>query len=234
MTLPGNATTIASGDDEPLPRRRMVFAIVSLGLLMSTLDNTIVATALGSIERDLGAQIQWSGWTISAYSLAQVVAMPLAGKIADLYGRKRVFIAAGIIFTLASLCCGLSQDVYTLIAMRFVQALGGGAFMPTASGIVADHFGRDRDRALGMFTSIFPIGAILGPILGGVIVTFWSWREIFFINIPIGVALVVLSALLLPRSGRRATARLDLVVLGALVILSLGLLARVPDHRGRW
>ena len=92
-----------------------------------------------------------------------------------------------ILFTVASLCCGLATNIYELVTLRALQALGGGAFMPSATGIVSDQFGADRDRAIGMFTSIFPVGAIVGPILGGVFVTYWSWRGIFLVNVPIGL-----------------------------------------------
>ena len=102
--------------------------------------------------------------------------MPVAGKLSDQFGRKTIFMCAVAVFTTASLCCGLSNSIYLLIALRGVQALGGGCFMPSASGIVSDQFGPDRDRALAMFTSILPIGGIVGPVLGGLFVTYWSWR----------------------------------------------------------
>src|SRR5579862_7278307 len=123
--------------------------------------------------------------------------MPTAGTISDMYGRKKVFIGAVVLFTTASLCCGLATNIYMLVALRALQALGGGAFMPSATGIVTDLFGADRDRAIGMFTSIFPIGVIVGPVLGGVFVTYWSWRGIFLVNIPVGAALLVLGAVVI-------------------------------------
>ena len=137
-----------------------IFAIVSIGLFMASIDQTIVATALPAIEKELHAAINWSGWTISVYALGQVIAMPMAGKISDMYGRKKVFMISAAIFTLASLCCGFAANIGLLLLARFIQALGGGAFMPSATGIVSDHFGAQRDRAVGMFTSIFPIGGI--------------------------------------------------------------------------
>ena len=145
---------------EPLDRRKLIFAIVSIGLFMASVDQTIVATALPAIERELHATINWSGWTISIYALGQVIAMPMAGKISDVYGRKKVFMISAAIFTLASLCCGFAGSMALLLPARFIQALGGGAFMPSATGIVSDHFGRQRDRAVGMFASIFPIGTL--------------------------------------------------------------------------
>jgi EmrB/QacA subfamily drug resistance transporter len=187
-----------------------------VGLFMVAVDQTIVATALPSIQADLHTRINWAGWTITIYSLAQVLAMPVAGKLSDQFGRKTIFMCAVAVFTTASLCCGLSHSIYQLIALRGVQALGGGCFMPSASGIVSDQFGPDRDRALAMFTSILPIGGIVGPVLGGLFVTYWSWRGIFLINVPIGVALVILCAVIIPRSTRRARTPVDL--LGVLLL----------------
>ena len=124
--------------------------------------------------------------------------------------------------TVASLCCGLASNIYLLIVLRAIQAIGGGAFMPSATGIVADLFGRDRDRAVGLFASIFPIGGIIGPVLGGLFVTYWSWRGIFLVNIPIGIILVVLGAIFIPVIPRRPDRHLDV---GGVVLLGATLLA---------
>ena len=130
---------------------------------MASVDATIVATALHPIGRSLHSTINWTAWTVTIYQLGQIVAMPLAGKVSDQFGRKNVYVLSAVVFTVSSLACGLSTSIYMLVSFRLVQAIGGGAFMPSASGIVADHFGRDRDKALAMFTSIFPIGGIVGP-----------------------------------------------------------------------
>jgi EmrB/QacA subfamily drug resistance transporter len=190
-------------------RRKLIFAIVSIGLFMASVDQTIVATALPAIEKELHATINWSGWTISIYALGQVIAMPMAGKISDMYGRKKVFMISAALFTLSSLCCGFASNITLLLIARFVQALGGGAFMPSATGIVSDHFGEQRDRAVGMFTSIFPIGGIVGPVVGGVFVSYWSWRGIFLVNVPIGLVLILLTAKFIPASARRPASRID-------------------------
>jgi len=217
-------TELASTAGDPLPRRKLVFAIVSMALFMSSVDQTIVATGLPAIQRELHAPINWSSWTITIYALGQVLAMPMAGKISDMYGRRKVFLISAAVFTVASLCCGLAGNIYLLVALRLIQALGGGAFMPSATGIVSDHFGRDRDRALGMFTSILPIGGIVGPILGGVFVAVWSWRGIFLVNVPIGIALIVLAAVFIPADSPRPTSRIDVYgisLLGALILTAM-------------
>jgi EmrB/QacA subfamily drug resistance transporter len=200
-------------------RRKLIFAIVSIGLFMASVDQTIVATALPAIERELHAGINWSGWTISIYALGQVIAMPMAGKISDMYGRKKVFMVSAAIFTLSSLCCGFASNIWLLLLARFIQALGGGAFMPSATGIVSDHFGEQRDRAVGMFTSIFPIGGIVGPVLGGMFVNYWSWRGIFLVNVPIGLLLILLTARFIPASAIRPASRIDLT--GILLLAGL-------------
>jgi EmrB/QacA subfamily drug resistance transporter len=206
----------APAGNDPLPRRWTIFAIVSLGLLMASLDQTIVATALPTLQSDLHAEVNWSSWTITIYALGQILVMPLAGRLGDQFGRRRIFIGAAVLFTVASLACGLADDIYLLVALRAVQAIGGGALMPSATGIVSAQFGRDRDRALGLFASVFPIGGILGPVLGGVVLTYWSWRGIFLVNVPIGVVLVVAAALLIPRGERTEQGRVDL--LGILLV----------------
>jgi EmrB/QacA subfamily drug resistance transporter len=223
--VPPHADQASPGDrapaDDGLPRRRLVFGIVAMALFMASVDNTVVATALAAIQSDLHAGIQWSGWTITIYSLGQVLVLPLAGKFADLFGRKKVFLVAAGVFTTASLCCGLVDNIALLVVLRAVQSIGGGAFLPAASGIVADHFGRNRDRALGMFTSIFPIGGIVGPILGGIFVSYWSWRGIFLVNVPIGAVLIVLTLIFIPESRRAQGKSIDvygLVLMGVLIL----------------
>lgn len=218
---PASAIPADPPGPEPLPRRHLVFAVVGIALFMAAIDQTIVATALNAIQTDLDAELTWSGWTITVYSLGQIVAMPMAGKLGDHFGRKRVFLAGIGVFVLASLACGFAGDIYVLVALRAVQAVGGGAFMPSATGIVAEHFGRHRDRAVGMFTSIFPIGGIIGPILGGVLVTWFGWRMIFLVNVPIGVVLLVLSYKLIAESPRRPAGRIDVAGLALLATLML-------------
>ena len=167
---------------------------------MSSVDSTIVATALPAIQSSLRTTINWAGWTITIYSLGMVVVLPIAGKISDQFGRRRIFFYAVVLFTASSLLCGLSTDIYMLVGFRAIQAIGGGALQPSAAGIVADHFGRNRDRAIGMFGTITSGGQVLGPLIGGVLVGYLSWRWIFFVNVPIGIILLVAIFKFVPES----------------------------------
>ena len=215
--------------DDPQPQRHLVFAIVAVALAMASLDATIVSTALKPIQEELHAPITWGAWTITAYNLAQVVVMPLAGKISDLYGRKRVFLCAAVIFAVSSLLCGTAQNIYVLVGLRALQAIGGGAFMPSASGIVADQYGRNKVRALGLFTSIFSIGGVTGPIVGGFIVTYWSWRGVFFVNIPFSIVMITLAAVFLPSGTRQRGTRLDVWGAATLACFLLGTMFSITE-----
>jgi EmrB/QacA subfamily drug resistance transporter len=213
----------SAGQGRQPDRRKLIFAIVSIALFMASVDQTIVATALPAIEKELHAGINWSSWTISIYALGQVIAMPMAGKISDMYGRKKVFMISAAVFTISSLCCGFAPNIAFLLVARLVQALGGGAFMPSATGIVADHFGDQRDRAVGLFASIFPIGGIVGPVVGGLFVSYWSWRGIFLVNVPIGIVLIILTARFIPAAATRPSSRMDIT--GVLLLAGLLLTA---------
>ena len=194
---------------------------------MSSIDTTVVAVAFPNFVKDLGTNVIWAGWTISIYLLAVTTALPLAGSLSDTFGRKKVFLISLILFTASSLACGLAPNIYSLVAFRFLQGIGGGGFLPTASGIVSDQFPENRERAIGLFTSIFAIGSIIGPNLGGWIVAQYSWRYVFYINLPIGVALIVLIKILIRDSKVIPGRRIDFVgaslFSGAILFLMLGL-----------
>lgn len=191
--------------------RYVLFAVVGSSILMISIDQTIVATALVAIQTDLDVPLAWASWIITVYALGLLVTMPVAGGIADQYGRKRIFLAAIVLFGCATICCALAVNIEMLIVSRALQALGAGAFVPCATGIVAEHFGESRDRAIGLFTSIYPIGAIVGPVVGGLILGQAEWRYIFVINVPICLTLVVLVAWLVPGTAAQRTRPPDLV-----------------------
>jgi EmrB/QacA subfamily drug resistance transporter len=209
---------------QPTPRQWLIFAVVSTALLMSSIDSTIVATALPTMRQELHTSLSSVGWTLTGYTLGQIVIAPLAGHIGDAYGRKPIFLFALVTFTASSLLCGLVSSIHLLVPLRIVQAFGGGAFIPSAIGIISDIFDAGRARAVGLTSSILPAGGLIGPVLGAVLINVLSWRWIFFINVPVGLLLLVLAARVIPRATRRVTRyRPDLfgVVLLAALMLSI-------------
>ncbi|MBE7418603.1 MAG: MFS transporter [Ideonella sp.] len=220
-----HAAVTPVGGHSPPVRRVRVFAIIALALLMMSLDSTIVATALHSLQHGLGTSINWAGWTITAYSLGFVLMLPLAGRLSERYGCRRVFIGSVAAFTAASLCCGLAENIFVLIALRALQAAGGAGLTPSATGIVVEHFGDARDRAVSLFGSIFPIGAMIGPAFGGLFVAYWSWRGVFFVNVPIGLVIVWLALRCIPRDRPREQGAAFAIDVTDMLLLGGGLLA---------
>ncbi|HLK71464.1 MAG TPA: MFS transporter [Steroidobacteraceae bacterium] len=207
-------------------RRGPIFTTIALALLMMSVDSTIVSTALPVLQRELRSSINWVAWTLTAYSFGFVLLLPLSGKLSDRYGRRRVFLGSLITFTLASLCCGLVSNIYALIMLRALQGAGGAGFTPSATGIVVDYFGSARDRAVSLFGSIFPVGAMIGPVFGGLFVTYWSWRGIFLVNVPIGALVMVLCLRYVPadqpRTPRVERQRTDVP---GMALLGIGMLS---------
>jgi EmrB/QacA subfamily drug resistance transporter len=212
--------------DSSARQRKLIFGICATSLFMASIDQTIVAAVLPRIGNAMYSRLNWTGWIVTIYAVGQIIAMPLAGKISDQFGRKQVFLYCIAIFTVSSLACGLATNIYELILFRFVQALGGGGFMPCAAGIIADSFGSNRDRAIGMFSSIFPIGQIAGPVFGGLITEYWIWRGVFFVNVPIGIGLLFLAVRYIPRAATRERSRFDMAGVGLLTMTIIsGMLA---------
>lgn len=225
------ARGLSAGVSEGSASRWAIFGVASLALFMSAVDSTIVATGLRTIGNALHSPINWTAWTITGYQLGLVITMPVAGRVADQVGRKKVFVAAGALFTTASLLCGLTSNIAILIGLRILQAIGGGAFLPAASGVVADSFGEDRDKGLGLFSSVFPFGALVGPIFGGIILADWSWRGIFLVNVPVGIIFTLLAARVLP-STPPSGGRTDLpgaALLGGTVLCTMLVITRLGD-----
>jgi EmrB/QacA subfamily drug resistance transporter len=218
-------TAAPSETQAPAPHRVAIFSVVAMALLMSSLDGTIVATALHAIQHGLHAPINWTGWVITAYSVGLVLALSLAGKLSGLFGRRRFFLASVVVFAGASVCCGLANSIYLLIALRAVQAAGGAGFTPSATAIITGTFGQARDKAVGLFGSIFPIGSMIGPIFGGLFVSYWSWRGIFFVNVPIGILLIIFCLRYVPRDPDREGRGRRSLDLRGMVLLGVGALA---------
>ncbi|MFN8635055.1 MAG: DHA2 family efflux MFS transporter permease subunit [Chloroflexota bacterium] len=182
------AMSFASGG----ARRWIFFGLACLCLLMFSIDMTIVSVALRTIVADLDTSLALAAWTLTGFMLTQTTMLPLIGKLGERFGQMRVFIACVFVFTLGSLLCGLAPNIYVLILCRALQALGGAGFMTSATAIVAREFPETRSRMIGLFASILPLGGIVGPNLGGFIIQHYGWREVFLVNVPIGIIAIPL------------------------------------------
>ena len=201
-----------------LPPRelRIVMAGLLIALLLSALDNTIVATALPTIAGRLGGFAKYT-WVTTAYVVTSTIATLMLGKLSDLYGRRRMFLLAIAVFLVGSLACGAAQSMNQLIAFRALQGLGGGGIWGLTFAVVGDLVPPvDRGRYFGLFTGVFAIASVAGPLVGGVIVDHVSWRWIFYVNIPLGLVAFAVVAVVLRLPFQRRDPRLDLLGAGLL------------------
>src|SRR6266571_5461997 len=177
------------GGAAQLPRRQVLIVFVGLmaGMLLASLDQTIVATSLPTIVGKLGGLNQLS-WVITAYLLTSTVSVPLYGKFSDIYSRRRVFQVAIMLFVAGSMLAGLSQNMLQLILFRGLQGLGGGGLMAVAQAIVGDVVApRERGKYQGILGGVFAFASVTGPLIGGFITDNLSWRGIFYVNLPVGI-----------------------------------------------
>ncbi len=200
-------------------RRLLILGICCLSLLIVGLDTTIVNVALPAIHHALGASVSGLQWTIDAYTLVLASLLMLAGSTADRIGRRRVFQLGLLVFGVGSLLCGLAPSLGFLIAARVVQAIGGSMLNPVAMSIIRNTFEDPRERAMaiGAWGAVFGLSMALGPVVGGALVDAISWRAVFFVNVPIGLVAIVLTALYVPESRAHHPRRLDPV--GQLLII---------------
>ncbi len=168
-------------------QRNILITGLFLGLFFASLDQTIVGTAMPRIIGDLGG-LSIMTWVTTAYMLSSTTIVPIAGKLADLYGRRIVYISGIFIFMLGSALCGISQNMTELIVFRGLQGIGGGILMPMAMIIVGDIFSlEERGKWQGLMGAMFGLSSIIGPAIGGWIVDYTSWQWVFYVNLPVGV-----------------------------------------------
>lgn len=201
--------------------RLLVLAICCTSLLIVSLDNTVLNVALPSMQRDLNASLAGLQWTIDAYTLVLAALLMLAGSTADRIGRRRVFMAGLVVFTVGSVLCSLAPNLESLVAFRMVQAVGGSMLNPVAMSIITNTFTdpRERARAIGVWGAVVGISMAAGPIIGGVLVDSVGWRSIFWINLPVGLAALLLTWRYVPESRAPKARRPDPV--GQLLVIAL-------------
>ena len=208
-----------------MARKWWTLVAVCTATFMLLLDITIVNVALPAIQRALDASFSDLQWVVDAYALGLATCVLTAGALADLFGRKRLFLIGVVLFTIASAFCGLSNDALFLIIARGVQGIGGAIMFATALALLSQEFhGRERGTAFGVWGATVGAAVAIGPLAGGLLTSWLSWRWIFLVNIPIGIAAVVLSAKQLRESSDPGQSHLDPV---GLVTLTGGLLALV-------
>ncbi|HEX2563462.1 MAG TPA: MFS transporter, partial [Acidimicrobiales bacterium] len=194
-----------------LPKRQVliVFSGIMLGMLLAAVDQTIVATALPTITGELGG-LDHLAWVITAYLLAETVATPVYGKLGDLYGRKRLFQSAIIVFLVGSALSGVANSMGMLIAFRAVQGVGAGGLIVLAQALIADIVSpRERGRYQGFFGAVFGAASVAGPLLGGYLTDHLSWRWVFYVNLPLGVLALVVTSATLPSTRLPRPVRID-------------------------
>ncbi len=210
--------------DQAAGRLGLLIAGLMIAMLFGALDGTIVGTAMPRIVGELGG-LDLMAWLTTAYMLSSTVVVPIAGKLADLIGRRIVYVTGLLIFIAGSALCGLSQNMTELILFRALQGIGGGIMMPMAMIIIGDIFtGKQRAKWQGVFGGIFGLASVIGPQIGGWIVDASNWRWVFYINLPVGILAVIIIAAALPKHRAAGSVRFDIPGIATMVVGVVSLL----------
>ena len=193
-------TAIPLAAPAPDPKRWLIAITVSLAALLEIVDTSIVNVALNDMQAQLGATLTAIGWVIPSYSVANVIILPLSAWLGDTFGKKRYFLFSLVAFTIASMMCGMAQSLAMLIVSRVLQGIFGGGLLAKAQSILFETFPPEEQAiAQGIFGAVVIAGPTIGPVLGGYLVTNMTWRWIFFVNLPIGIAAAALTIIFLPK-----------------------------------
>lgn len=189
--------------------RYLIFGVITVALLTQSTSGSAIAVAFPQITSSMGASVALTGWVLSIYFLAQLIVVPISGKASDSLGRKRTFMFFVALFTAGSVLSAISPNVYLLILSRLIQGFGAGGFITSATGIIADNFPESRQRLIGLIVSIYSVGMVLGPNVGGWLTESFGWRWVFWFAVPFGVAVLIAGAFLLKPDGKMVKTHLD-------------------------
>jgi EmrB/QacA subfamily drug resistance transporter len=208
-------------------RRYLIFIVVGVSLLTVAVSGTMISVALPQIISYFNTSLIVAGWVLSIAQLTNTIAMPLAGKACDIFGRKFIFMLSIVLYTVGSLLSALAPNVGLLIGFRLIQGLGVGGLLPAATSIIADEFPEKRQQYIGLFSTIFPFGQILGPNLGGWLTQVFGWRSIFWVCVPFGMIVLIIGLWLLRKTPSTSKTKLDLVgvglISGIITVIMLGI-----------
>ncbi len=219
-------TTDAAGERGPT-RPWLVLGALGAGFFLASLDSTVVAVGTPTLQSELGATVGGAVWVTTAYLLAYVAPMLVAGRLGERWGKRRVYLSGLVVFTLASLACGLAPSLGTLIGARVVQGVGAALMAPQALAIVTDTIpARRLGLALGIWSTTAGVATVVGPLVGGLIVAGPGWRWLFLINVPIGIVVLIAARLVVPASragGGRVAVAPALMSTAAIILIVLAL-----------
>ncbi|UQS85979.1 MFS transporter (plasmid) [Nicoliella spurrieriana] len=221
--------------------RKKWYALVAvcLGFFMGLLDVTVVNVALPTIQTSFNSTFSQLQWIINAYTLIFAAILFLISKLGDLIGRKVVFIASLTIFSIFSLACSLAPNIWLLIIFRGCQGIGGAGMLSLSMSIIADTFdGKTRGLAIGIWGSVAGLSTALGPLIGGILLSFFSWESIFLVNLPIGVIALVMSAMFIPKSKTFNQGKVDflgmILSFAFMFCIILGLIQKETHYNYGW
>ena len=219
---------------EPGRDRVIVTTALVLGMFLAALEATAVGTAMPTIVAELGGVSRYS-WVFSAYLLTSTTTVPLYGKLADLYGRRRIFTVAVTVFVVGAALCATATTFGQLIAYRALQGLGAGGVMPITVTLIGDIYSlEERGRMQGLFSGVWAVSSLVGPLAGGLLTDLASWRWVFYMNLPFGVASLVLLRLFLVEEAVRREHALDLLGTASLTVCVALLLGALLEGSGLW
>jgi EmrB/QacA subfamily drug resistance transporter len=219
---------------EPGRERRLVTAALVLSMFLAALEATAVGTAMPTVIAELGGMSRYS-WVFSAYLLTSTTTVPMYGKLADLFGRRRVFTVGVVLFLLGAALAGMATTATQLILFRALQGLGAGGVMPASVTLVGDIYTmEERGRMQGLFSAVWAVSSLAGPAAGGLLTDLLSWRWVFYINIPFGLVSVFMLRLFLKEEAPRREHRLDVAGTITLTLSIAILLAALLEGSERW